>query len=443
MKGKKSIISVAVLFFLLILTVSLVLAQGAGTEPDADAEPPPQPEVQAALSTVPRVIPIQGRLTDDAGTPITGTRNITLTLYTAGGAVMCQSMQSVSANNGLFNTEINTCTNHDIDGKELYLGIQVESDPEMTPRQQLYPVPYAYSLVPGAIISDTIFSPILSVRNNSGDGIRIDADDYGIYIGRVGRDGVWVDQAVDDGFYVSNAGGDGVYIGNAGSHGVYVGSAGVHGVYARSDSTTGRGVSGWANTESGENYGVYGRSDSPDGYGMYGVNYDTGGVAIMAAGTGIIKSVADTDIAVSALNMVLDYDNSGNPSIRPESNGFVTLRPNGTGAKFVYLPVDLPSQLFGVDQKLKSIRVCCDMDTASSYLTGIYVFYANDSGGRTTLFSDASNRTNTSWSCYTSTDSTPVTINGPVFIRFDLYYTGTGSTHDIKIGKVTLTLTEK
>ncbi len=431
MKRKKSVVSMVFTFLVLILTVSLSSAQGPG--PEQHDENAAQLGVRSSMAAVPRTIPIQGRLTDNVGTPITGTHAITLTLYTAstGGTVMCQSAQSVYANNGLFNTVIDTCTNDDIDGKDLYLGIQVAGDAEMTPRQQIYPVPYAYSLVPGALISGTLstYDPILSVVNNRGNGINVEVVDYGLYVREAGKDGVWVDKAVDDGFYVSEAGDVGVYVGNAGNYGVY----------AKTDSPTGRAVYGRADASSGANYGVYGRSDSPDGYGVYGVNYDTGGVAVMADGTGIIKSVADTVIAVSPLKAVIDRD-TAHPNLIPQGDGTLDLDPTATGSQYIYIPVDLPAQLFGVEQKLKSFRVCYQLSNSISYLSEVGVYYTTDTGMRSALHNDTTNRASTSWQCYTVTDPTPSVIPNSVFMRFQLYVSN--STHWITIGSIELTLTE-
>ncbi len=427
MKRSKSLTSIGLLFVFLILTTSLGSAQG----PDPDPEVQSTQAMRAGVTSVPRTIPIQGRLTDNTGTPITGTHNITLTLYTAEDVMMCQNMQSVYANNGLFNTVIDTCTSSDIDGKDLYLGIQVEGDAEMTPRQQIYPVPYAYSLVPGAEISGTLstYAPIFSVVNNQGNGINIEAVDYGLYVREAGKDGVWVDKATDDGFYVSEAGDVGVYVGNAGNYGVY----------AKTDSETGQAVHGWANASSGANYGVYGRSDSPDGYGVYGVNYDAGGVAVMADGTGIIKSTADSVIAVSPLKAVIDRD-TAHPELIPQGDGTLDLDPTTTGSQYIYIPVDLPAQLFGVEQKLKSFRVCYELSNSNSYLSEVGVYYTKDTGARSALHNDTTNRTSTSWQCYTVTDLSPAVIPNTVFMRFQLYVND--STHWISIGNIELTLTE-
>ena len=57
-------------------------------------------------------------------------------------------------NEGLFNTYFDGIDSS-IDGRQLYLGVQVEDDTEMTPRQYIDTVPIAWTLRPGAIISDT------------------------------------------------------------------------------------------------------------------------------------------------------------------------------------------------------------------------------------------------------------------------------------------------
>jgi len=150
MKGKQFLI-IGLVLVLLALALGLTQAQGPEPEGEVDAEG----EVGAAA--VGAVIPIQGRLTDANGTPLDGTHTITFTLYTSsgGGTILCQDEDPVDVNNGLFNAYMDHCTSADINGQQLYLGIQVGGDPEMTPRKPIYPVPYAWSLRPGAVISNT------------------------------------------------------------------------------------------------------------------------------------------------------------------------------------------------------------------------------------------------------------------------------------------------
>jgi len=118
------------------------------------------------------------------------------------------------------------------------------------------------------------------------------------------------------------------------------------------------------------------------------------------------------------------------------------LRPGAAGFDYVYAPVDLPSVLFGVPTKLKSARICYKCDTAASYINITSVRYIDDSGNETDLISDSTNQSDTSWSCYTLTATTPNEIQGSLFIRFVLSFDGSGASHDIQIGRITLTLEE-
>lgn len=103
-----------------------------------------------------KIIPIQGKLTDSGGMPLNGTYDITATIYSApsGGTVRCTYTSSVTVTNGLFNMGMGNC-NSDIFGGtvQLYLGIQVGSDPEMTPRQPIHGVPLSFGLVDGKLSS--------------------------------------------------------------------------------------------------------------------------------------------------------------------------------------------------------------------------------------------------------------------------------------------------
>jgi len=144
------------------------------------------------------VIPIQGRLTDASGNPVPdGNYNITARIYnvSSGGTALCSDTDPVPVSNGLFYMDIDYCTSAILNGQQLYLGIQVGSDTEMTPRRPIYPVPYAWSLRPGAVISDTI-DGILTVRS-TGTG---DAD---ALIAQAGGDGEAVTAYATDGVAVA------------------------------------------------------------------------------------------------------------------------------------------------------------------------------------------------------------------------------------------------
>ncbi len=97
-------------------------------------------------------ISFQGLLTDAAGDPLPdGTYTVTFTIYDAkvGGTNIWSEIELVTTENGFFSAALGE------DGYYLpfaifenfgnrYLGIQVESDPEITPRTLLMSSPYAY-----------------------------------------------------------------------------------------------------------------------------------------------------------------------------------------------------------------------------------------------------------------------------------------------------------
>jgi len=172
MKNQRIPIGLLVLGLVLALAVGAIQAQGPVQEEGAGAA---EIEAGAAVSSI---VPIQGRLTDASGTPLTGNYSVRARLYdvSTGGTALCEDTDTVNADNGLFNMRMSFCTASDIDGKQLFLGIKVGSDPEMTPRQAIYPVPYAWTVKPGAIIKGAdsyLFVPGSAfVKNNSSDSTR-------------------------------------------------------------------------------------------------------------------------------------------------------------------------------------------------------------------------------------------------------------------------------
>jgi hypothetical protein len=130
----------------------------------------------------------QGVLTDENGQPINGTVQFTYRLFNtgSGGSELYSQTENVAVANGLFNSVVGPSTivagltPEDLT-EPLYLEIQVANGvftETLTPRQRLYGSPYAFTLMPGALISSTmpgdIFSAsgingVLSV-NNSYDG---------------------------------------------------------------------------------------------------------------------------------------------------------------------------------------------------------------------------------------------------------------------------------
>lgn len=172
MKRKSMLVGVLVLGLLLAVAVGMTQAQ----EPEFPQDEAGLLAEASPAAAVSSRIPIQGRLTDASGIPLDGSYSIRFALYDAAtaGSEVCADTHSVTVDNGLFYSEI-YCGLNTITGQALYLGIKVGTDAEMTPRQSIYPVPYAFSLMPGAFISATFSNnAIVDIENwgSTGRGLR-------------------------------------------------------------------------------------------------------------------------------------------------------------------------------------------------------------------------------------------------------------------------------
>ncbi len=111
-----------------------------------------------ALAQVPREISYQGVLATSGGTAVTGTHTLTIKIYTqeTGGAALFTETHTVNfdaapANKqGLFNIIIGSQTTGGVPAivrfdQPFYLGITVDSDPEMSTRTKLTASPYAFT----------------------------------------------------------------------------------------------------------------------------------------------------------------------------------------------------------------------------------------------------------------------------------------------------------
>jgi hypothetical protein len=255
MKTRQSLIVSVVVTLAALVTLALFTQLTQAQGPGPGVQPQGAADVAAPEAAVSAIIPIQGRLTDASGNPINGTRSITFSLYSAssGGTALCQDNDPVGVDNGLFNANIDYCTDSDINGQPLWLGVQVEGDAEMNSRQPIYPVPYARSLRPGAIISDTQNDAILHIENwgVSGRGLRAYAmsttgTNYGVVGASRSPDGY-------GGYFYNNGGGDGLWAESTSA-------TGGDGVQGETASTSGRGVYA-ANNANGTALAAY--SDSP------------------------------------------------------------------------------------------------------------------------------------------------------------------------------------
>jgi hypothetical protein len=330
---------------LLVLGLLLAMAVGAGVWALTDNQSSGGGRMQAhgpnrgaAIAAGSDYIPIQGRLTDASGTPLNGSYSVTFRLYDSltGGTALCQDSNTVQVENGLFSSYISG-SGCSIDGRSLYLGVEVEGDGEMTPRQYVDNVPYAWSLRPGAIISDTTSNAIVHIENwhTSGRGLRAYAmSETGTNYGVVGASrsgsgygGYFYNNSASDGtgLYGKSTAGNGVEgkggsgIGDAG--GWFEGDIGSYSsgvVGAEASSVSGSGVYG----HSGSWYGVYGATGASSGnYGLFtndnchANDYHTNGAMMHVMQNGGEESLEAGDVVVFS-GIALPPEGGRSPTIQ-------------------------------------------------------------------------------------------------------------------------------
>ena len=123
----------------------------------------------------------QGRLTDSGGNPVNGTRNFVFRLFTAttgGSPIWTETQSGVPVNNGLFEVTLGQMTPLDEANfhQPLYLEVEVQGQ-TLTARQKLQGSPYAFSLVPGAVVRGAIAttenysSTLTTINLNTGQAL--------------------------------------------------------------------------------------------------------------------------------------------------------------------------------------------------------------------------------------------------------------------------------
>lgn len=290
--------------FTFILAAIIISLGIAALRPEPGISQGSGPDVEPNVST-PGAIPIQGRLTDSAGTPLDGTYNITFSMYEveSGGTAICSQARSVTVSNGLFSDYLDNCYNA-LTGQKVWLGIKVGTDPEMTPRQLILAVPYALALRPGAQIIGT-YDGILTLTNESTGG------DYDTLI--VEADG------------------------------------------------TGEAVEGHATGGAG----VYGYSIDVQGAGVYGYSVDGQGVlahsengkALQATGTGIITSSANSYVWISG-NSAIKWNNDDTTDIDHNGTGAsVIYRGATSGDKYIIVPITISGPIYGQNVTITGIDI--------------------------------------------------------------------------------------
>ena len=139
--------------------VILVLCLLAGVVGPSQAQTIEPPGTESAIeNNTGYYIPVQGKLMDASGKPVPdGSYWMELSIYDefVDGSPLCtRTFADLPVKDGLFAGYV-PCGPSKITGQQLWLGVKVGTDSEMTPRQIIDNVPYALSLAPGAVINST------------------------------------------------------------------------------------------------------------------------------------------------------------------------------------------------------------------------------------------------------------------------------------------------
>ena len=410
MFSRRTLIVVITMGLLFSMSTGLSQAQGIGPE-----------GLGASAAAVGTAFRYQGRLTD-GGSPADGAYDFVFGLYDSMDGVT-QVGTPVMVNNhtvsdGLFTVELDF--GDVFDGKALWLAIMVrpgasgDTYTTLTPRQPLTASPYALSLMPGAEIEGDVplVAPLNAKNTNSVGGYGL----AGTSEAGLGGAGVFGQATSSSGEVYgvwgksNSAAGYGVY-GEAPQYGVY-GEATrtsnfAYGVYGKAASGSGTGVKGVNTSEAGNAFGVYGSTDSSAGYAGYFSN-DGGGVDVMAAGSGIIKSEADSVLYLSPHDMVVR--GSDGVSVTPLESGGADVYFWTAGWKYLSLPVSTFGTLFGAPMYVKGIEVC--YETEPTGYIGVTAVQKNNGGtGATSYINNGTDRTSATYACYSITDQSPSVID--------------------------------
>jgi len=104
--------------------------------------------VTLTYAAIPRVINYQGKFTDKDDNPLSGNHLVTFRFYDvrSGGRHIWEEGYILKIENGIFNALLGSVKPLDIDfNKDIWLGIEVASDGEMSPRIKLASSAYAFN----------------------------------------------------------------------------------------------------------------------------------------------------------------------------------------------------------------------------------------------------------------------------------------------------------
>lgn len=370
------------------LTAVLMLAMTVQAAPAPGAEPY-QVELRPleAPPNVEAIIPVQGRLLDASGHPVTdGPYDLTLRVRDGTGVLCTSGPTSVQTDNGLFMAHLSGCMSSIFDGRPLSLGIQVGLDAEMEPVQTIYPVPYAMSLRPGAEIDN----------NDAGHALMLES-------GGVGAAGsaLWAENT---------------------------------------NSTSGIGI--WSKAAGDDATVVI--ENAGTGALLKGFGGDSGEDEFRIGNDGSIQSKTHSTVFVPGIEAVIWTGSHQDTTLSNYQCGAVTVHPGQTGtAQRILIPVALPGVLYGQPVRVDSLAVHYKTSSALTFIsyTVLWRQTAAGPGDAVGVLVDYTDRTSTTYTSYTLSEASNNIIddgNGLLTVELALIFNSLSDT--ITIGGVDISL---
>ena len=395
-------------------------------------------------SAQPTAFTYQGRLTDNSQ-PANGSYDFHFYLRDAGSngnpVGTTNTIAPVAVSNGLFTVTLDFGSGI-FTGPDRWLEIGVRTNGSLAaysiliPRQQITSAPYAFSAktaasayaapwsgltgLPGGfadgVDNDTtysagnglslgggnLFSVLYAGSGSSTSAARSDHDHLGQSWSAAVTRGLSLTTTLSSGSGVAGLlGRQGAGSGQVVTtpSGLWGDSSGGYGVLGTTMASSGHGVDGRNSASSGAGVGVYGSSGSSSGFGVYGEN--STGVAIKAAGSGIIQSSAHSYFfvpggllqkGIPSSPLQLEYHAYGADVY---SGGFV-------GNTSCLLPIAVPAVLYGQRVTVQAVTVYYRCENgANNYITSTALSQIISAHSAATIVTDPTDYTSNVAASYT------------------------------------------